>query len=386
MQEFFQKENLTENVHLNPLIFMQATHPALSSSITQLPTTPSTVAAQPSAICLYQQGHRGADIEQALSKATQSHTDAKGKASEALATKSMTAGAHIRDASLATRKRGVGTSAPPMAMLNLRAADYRQRAGGPKSPDRHAAQQATQKMLREKAVTQIAKEIKNAGLASDNVGALFLRGNSDGAKMAGEALKGVFKDVAEGIAAKMNQEFTAAVTSLGPNPSDEALGKALTSTYKKLLDCLKEVSFPAQFHQLASDISESLQQAANAQSKKANNATKKQIQTNLDKCKNNIASALLLRSFCVELTGALAKNECQDFKTLMAGRSKFQSGINMHQFAANLLSKINQSTSGTKRSAMLDAFPVFDQFIQSSENNISGFHALNRINKELSSR
>jgi hypothetical protein len=79
----------------------------------------------------------------------------------------------------------------------------------------------------------------------------------------------------------------------------------------------------------------------------------------------------------------LSKNENESFKKLLAGYTDYQSGIKMHQFSSNLISKINQSTSGKKRTAMMEAFPEFDKFLLTPENNLSGFHALNKINNDI---
>jgi hypothetical protein len=367
---------------------MNSTNPIRSSQLIQ--TSPAQIkeAGQTATRSLHnsQQGVRGAETEEKLGQAIHTNNASKNKASEALEQKNMTTGGHITDANMSTRKRGVNVHGLSIAVLNYRQQEYRDRSDAIKGPDRQLAQKASNRVLSEKinkAVTQLSKEINQLDFSKNNVSEEFFRANLAGAKFTGEALKGVFKNASENITSQINQEFTDVVKSFGPNPTKEQLDQAMISTYKKLLSCLKDISFPAHFTQLATDINNLLEQAASEQIKNSDEITKKMIQTNLGKCKNNITSALLLRSLCSDLTLTLSKNENESFKKLLAGYTDYQSGIKMHQFSSNLISKINQSTSGKKRTAMMEAFPEFDKFLLTPENNLSGFHALNKINNDI---
>lgn len=367
---------------------MNSTNQIRSSQLIQTSAAQIKEADQTATRSLYnsQQGVRGAETEEKLGQAIHTNNASKNKASEALEQKNMTTGGHIGDVNIRTRKRGINTNGLSIAVLNYRQHEYRDRSDAIKGPDRQLAQKASDRVLtekREQAVAQLSKEIKQFDFSNRNISEQFFRGNSAGAKLAGNALKGVFKNTSKDIVAKMNQEFTDAVKNLGPNPSKEQLGQAMITTYKKLLTCLKDISFPTQFSQLAVEVNDLLQQAASDQIEKSDEATKQMIQTNLKKCKNNIASALLLRSFCSELTVTLDENKNESFAKLLAGYKDYQSGIKMHHFASNLIGKINQSTSGAKRTAMMEAFPEFDKFLLTPENNISGFHALNKINNDI---
>jgi hypothetical protein len=235
-------------------------------------------------------------------------------------------------------------------------------------------------MHRDNAFKQLSKEINELNFSSGDPSTLFLRGNSEGAKQVGLALRGVFKEVLPDIVSKLNEEFSATLNKLSANPSKEELGQALISTYEKLLECLKDLKFPPQFNEVANEINESLNRSASIQSKNAKADANEIIKGNLNNCKKNIASALLLRSFCAELTIKLSFNESTNFTKAMSGFSQSQSGIKLHQMSSILMSKINQSTSGTKRSAMLESFPNFDDFIKSPKNNLSEFNALNEMN------
>lgn len=367
---------------------MNSTNQIRSSQLIQTSAAQIKEPEQTSTGILYnsQQGVSGAETEKKLEQAIHTNNASKNKASEALEQKNMTTGGHVTDANMSTRKRGVNVHGLSIAVLNYRQHEFRDRSDAIRSPNRQLAQNANNRVLtekREQAVAQLSKEIKKFDFSNKNISEQFFRGNSAGAKLAGNALKGVFKNTSEDIVAKMNQEFTDIVKNLGRNPSKEQLGQAMITTYKKLLTCLKDISFPPQFTKLAGEINDLLQQAASEQIKNSDEVTKKVIQTNLEKCKNNIASALLLRSFCSELTVTLSSNENESFTKLLAGYTDYQSGIKMHHFASNLISKINQSTSGAKRTAMMEAFPEFDKFLLSPENNLSGFHALSKINKEI---
>lgn len=369
---------------------MNSTNQIRSSQQIQISETHVKEAGQASTRSLYnsQQGPRGAETEKTLVQAIQTNNVSKHKASEALEQKNMTAVGHISDASISTRKRGVNVNSLSVAVLNYRQQEFRNRSDAIKSPNRQLAQNANDRILnekREKAIAQLAKEINQYDFSNKNISEQFLRGNSTGATLAGEALKGVFKNSVAEIVVKMNQEFTDVTKGFGPNPSKEQLGQAMIATYKKLLACLKEISFPAQFSRLAGDINDLLQQAASEQIKNSDEATKQMIRTNLDKCKKNIASALLLRSLCSDLTITLSRNQNESFTKLLAGYEDYQAGIKMLHFASNLMSKINESTSGKKRTPMMEAFPDFDKFLQSPGNNLSEFNALNKINKEISS-
>ncbi len=367
---------------------MNSTNQIRSSQLIQSSAAQIKEAEQTSTGSLYnsQQGIRGAETEKKLGQAIHNNNASKNKASETLEQKNMTTGGHITDANMSTRKRGVNVHGLSIAVLNYRQYEFRDRSDAIKSPNRQLAQNANDRVLnekRERAVSQLSKEIKQFDFSNKNISEQFFRGNSAGAKLAGNALKDVFKKTSEDIVAKMNQEFTDVVKNFGPNPTKEQLGQAMIATYKKLLTSLKDISFPPQFTKLAEEINDLLQQAASEKIKNSDKVTKQMIQTNLDKCKNNIASALLLRSLCSELTVTLSSNKNESFTKLLAGYKDYQSGIKMHQFASNLISKINQSTSGSKRTAMMETFPEFDKFLLSPENNLSGFHALNKINQEI---
>ena len=326
---------------------MNSTNQIRSSQLIQTSAAQIKEAGQTATRSLHnsQQGVRGAETEEKFGQATHTNNASKNKAREALEQKNMTTGGHITDANMSTRKRGINVNGLSIAVLNYRQQEYRDRSDAIKGPDRQLAQKALDRVLgeqkRETAVAQLSKEINQFDFSSKNVSGQLFRGNSNGAKFSGEALKGIFKKISEDIVDKMNQEFTDVVKNFGPNPSNEQLDQVMISIYKKLLSCLKNISFPTQFSRLAGAINDLLQKAASEQAKNSDDITKINIQKNLNGCKNNIASALLLRSLCSDLTITLSKNENKSFTKLLAGYTDYQSGIKMHHFSSNLMSKIN---------------------------------------------
>lgn len=230
-------------------------------------------------------------------------------------------------------------------------------------------------------VSELRKEIVGIDLKDESKSKLFMRGNSEAAKLAGKFLEGSFKNDVESIVSKMNQSFTEGIKAAGPNPDRATVDKALVATYQALLKSLANIKLSDEFRQLAREIGQIVDDAATAQSAGLAGPSLETLQKNAQACKLNIVPALLLRSLTTELTLDLNNSESPIFnKVANVGNTSYP--IRMSQMTSNLISKINSGKT-EKLSSMHNMFPEFKNFTLSPENNIDQFTAMKQLMDEL---
>lgn len=225
----------------------------------------------------------------------------------------------------------------------------------------------------------LAKDLSANPLSDPFKGALFLRANTEGANLMAKALNGMFTEDARGIVKKMNTTFESALQGAGPTPDRAAVDKALVATYQSLLQSLAEVRLSDQFGQVARELSQLVNEAADRQSTNVDAATQSVIAKNAQTCKANIVPAMLLRSLCRDLTLEMTKSESAIFKKAVAGMNVTGHEVKMSQMASALIARINNATYDKKSTVMTDSFAGFNAFIASADNNVDQFAAMKAL-------
>jgi hypothetical protein len=231
-------------------------------------------------------------------------------------------------------------------------------------------------------VSELRKEIAATPLSDPSKGGLFMRGNTEGAKLVGKVLAGTFKKDVQSIVSEMNQSFANRIKAAGSHPDRPSIDKALVATYQVLLKSLANIKLSDEFRQLAFDIGQIVDDAATTQSAGVNGAGLETLQKNAQACKLNIVPAMLLRSLTTELTLDLSASEIPIFNQV-TNLGNTGNPVKMIQMASALISKINNAAVDRKNTPMQELFPEFKNFILSPENNIDQFTAMKQLMDEL---